>query len=94
MSRESANVMETPARVDSQEVEQKVRELIIEVHKLAVQPAELNEDMSQLDSVQTVELVVKLEETFGIVLDDAELNAENFKQVSNIVTVVLSKMEE
>lgn len=94
MSHKSANVVEAPFKTSREDVEQKVRELIIAVHKLVLKPAELTDDMCQLEVVRTVELALQLEGSFGILLDDADLNAENFKRVSNIVNLVLSKMEE
>ena len=44
-----------------------------------------------LTSLQTVELVMFLEERFGIVIEDEEFDEENFGSVDAIATLVESK---
>jgi acyl carrier protein len=44
-----------------------------------------------MTSLQTVELVVFLEDTFGIVVEDEEFDEENFGSVDAIATLVESK---
>ena len=44
-----------------------------------------------LTSLQTVELVMFMEEKFGITVEDDELDEENFGSVSNIAALVESK---
>jgi methoxymalonate biosynthesis acyl carrier protein len=44
-----------------------------------------------LTSLQTVELVMFMEERFGITVEDDELDEENFGSVQNIAGLVASK---
>ena len=44
-----------------------------------------------MTSLQTVELVVFLEDTFGIVVEDEEFDEENFGSVEAIASLVASK---
>lgn len=44
-----------------------------------------------LTSLQTVELVMFMEDKFGIVVEDDELNEETFASVRNIAELVESK---
>ena len=44
-----------------------------------------------LTSLQTVELVMFMEEKFGITVEDDELDEENFGSVNNIAGLVESK---
>lgn len=46
-----------------------------------------------LTSLQTVELVMFMEERFGITVEDDELDEENFGSVNNIAALVESKTE-
>ena len=44
-----------------------------------------------LTSLQTVELVMFMEDRFGIMVEDEELNEENFGSIRNIAGLVASK---
>ena len=48
-------------------------------------------DNGVMTSLQTVELVVFLEDTFGIVVEDEEFDEENFGSVEAIARLVESK---
>jgi methoxymalonate biosynthesis acyl carrier protein len=48
-------------------------------------------DNGVMTSLQTVELVVFLEDTFDIVVEDEEFDEENFGSVDAIATLVESK---
>jgi methoxymalonate biosynthesis acyl carrier protein len=48
-------------------------------------------DNGVMTSLQTVELVVYLEDTFDIVVEDEEFDEENFGSVDAIATLVESK---
>ncbi len=57
---------------------------------------ELSDDYELIDngvltSLQTVELVMFMEQEFGIIVEDDELNEENFATVSSIAELVASK---
>lgn len=44
-----------------------------------------------LTSLQTVELVMFMEQEFGVTVEDEELNEENFATVASIADLVASK---
>jgi methoxymalonate biosynthesis acyl carrier protein len=44
-----------------------------------------------LTSLQTVELVMFMEDRFGIMIEDEELNEENFASIRTIAELVASK---
>ena len=48
-------------------------------------------DNGVMTSLQTVELVVFLEDAFGIIVEDEEFDEENFGSVEAIATLVESK---
>lgn len=57
---------------------------------------ELSDDYELIDngvltSLQTVELVMFMEQEFGITVEDDELNEENFATVGSIAELVASK---
>ncbi len=57
---------------------------------------ELSDDYELIDngvltSLQTVELVMFMEQEFGITVEDDELNEENFATVNSIAELVASK---
>lgn len=78
--------------IKKEEIERRIRELIIEVHNLEIELESLPDNISELDSVQTIALVVKLEEEFGIMFDNDELLVENFETVSKIVEQITNKL--
>ncbi len=52
---------------------------------------ELLIEKGYLTSLQTVELVMFMEDRFGIMVEDEELNEENFGSIRNIAGLVASK---
>ena len=67
-------------------IEQKVRDIIVE--QLGVDPAQVKDDASFLDdlgadSLDTVELVMALEEEFGMAIPDED--AEKITKVSDAI---------
>jgi acyl carrier protein len=75
------------------ELEQKIKEMIVERCFLSIDPddidaeAPLMDDVG-LDSVQILEVVVGLEDVFGVAVDDADFEIENFSTVSAIADYV------
>ena len=66
-----------------------LRTMIVERLFLPVEPAALDADAPLMqtygiDSVSLLELVVGLEETFGITLDDGDFSIKNFTTVAAI----------
>lgn len=76
-------------------VEAKVRDIIVE--QLGVNPDQVSTDASFVDdlgadSLDTVELVMALEEEFGLEIPDEE--AEKIARVSDAINFIESKIKE
>lgn len=74
-------------------VEAKIREAIVRSHRLDVDPGALSDELTELDSLQTLELIVALEEEFEVIFEDDDLDFENFESVTTIAALVRSRME-
>jgi acyl carrier protein len=73
----------------SDAVDSQVKELIVERCFLSIAPDEIGDDADLmdeigLDSIQILEVVVGLEETFGVSFEDADFDIENFRSVRAI----------
>lgn len=82
---------------DDAEIRRKIKEMIVERLFLDVSPAEIGDEESlpekyNVDSVNLFEIVVGLEEVFGITLADEELSVEAFSTVAKIAEVVARKL--
>ena len=76
-----------------EDLEKRVKEMIVERCFLTISPHQIENDASLteaigLDSVQVLEVVVGLEEVFGITFEDADFDIENFASVSAIAAYV------
>jgi acyl carrier protein len=81
---------------DIKELLPKVKEMLVERLFLEVAAAEIGDDEDLIerfgiDSVRIFEVVVGLEENFGICLEDEEFSIDNFNTPAAIASVVLSK---
>ncbi|MEV6975742.1 phosphopantetheine-binding protein [Kitasatospora sp. NPDC093806] len=56
-------------------------------------PADLGLRTAGLDSMATVELLVRLEETYQVALPDEELGPESFETVGSLWTVVARQLD-
>jgi acyl carrier protein len=70
-------------------VENQVKEMIVERCFLGIAPEDISDgadlmDEVGLDSIQILEVVVGLEETFGVSFEDADFDIENFRNVRAI----------
>ncbi len=79
------------------EIVQRIKQLIVERLFLDVAPEEIGDDDSlpekfNLDSVNLFEIVVGLEDEFGISLADEELSVEAFSTPRKIAEVVQRKL--
>ncbi|MFP4176021.1 MAG: acyl carrier protein [Planctomycetota bacterium] len=77
----------------TEELEGQIKEMIVERCFLNVDPEDIGDDdplMDDigLDSVQVLEVVVGLEDVFGVAVDDADFDIENFSTVSAIADYV------
>lgn len=78
------------------ELKQQIKNMIVERLFLNVEPADIVDDANLMDaygidSVNLFEIVVGLEEDFGISLEDADFNTETFSTVDSIAAYVAEK---
>ena len=81
-----------------QSIECRVKEIIVDRLFLKIQPEEIQDTdglMEKLgvDSVSVFEIVVGLEEVFGISFEDDEFQIEKFRDVKSIAAHVRDKMQ-
>jgi len=81
----------------SQELRDRVKDLIIRRLKLEMPPSEIADDAPLfggglgLDSIDALELVVGLEKEFGIKIEDEEVGREAFASVNALVCFIETK---
>jgi len=73
--------------MDTQQIESKLKDMIVERLFLQMTPEAIETDASLVttygvDSVCLLELVVGLEEAFGIVIEDGDFDIRNFSSVA------------
>ncbi|MHB8993922.1 MAG: acyl carrier protein [Armatimonadota bacterium] len=78
------------------ELKQQIKDMIVERLFLSVSPSDIPDegnlmDLYNIDSVNLFEIVVGLEEDFGISLEDADFSTETFSTVENIAGYVEQK---
>jgi len=84
--------------VPDKSIEQTVKELMVERLFLKITPEQIGDEteiMEELgvDSVSVFEIVVGLEETFGISFGDDEFKIETFRTPKSIADYVRRKLE-
>ena len=83
---------------EAERVKEKVKELVIRVLQVDVDPAEIAEDEPLFgdglgaDSMVALELVAAIEEEFAIEVTDAELRVELFESVVALADYVADKV--
>ena len=80
----------------SEEIGGQIKEMIVERCFLSIDPTEIadEDDLMEvvgLDSVQILEVVVGLEEVFGITFEDSDFSLDNFRSVASITEYVRNK---
>jgi len=83
--------------MDNTAIETKLKEMIVERLFLSVAPADIVTDASLVDaygvdSVCLLELVVGLEEAFGIVIEDGDFDVRNFISVAALRDFVKARL--
>ena len=83
--------------MDTETVESKLKEMIVERLFLTVAAADIVTDASLIDaygvdSVCLLELVVGLEEAFGIVIEDGDFDVRNFISVAALRDFVTARL--
>ncbi|MBC7288679.1 MAG: acyl carrier protein [Armatimonadetes bacterium] len=84
---------------DQAHLRKRIKEMIVERLFLDVSPDDIADDANLseefgVDSVNLFEIVVGLEEVFGISLADEELSVEAFSSVEKIAAVVERKLAD
>ena len=82
----------------SERIEDRLKRMIVERLFLKIAPEKILEDKSLIetygvDSVSLLELVVGIEEEFGVVIGDQEFRVDNFKTVAALAGFVRAKLE-
>jgi len=80
----------------SEDLAMRIKQMIVERCFLTIKPEEIADDASLmekvgLDSVQILEVVVGLEEQFGVKFEDADFDIANFSTVKAIADYVREK---
>lgn len=83
--------------MDNATIEAKLKQMIVERLFLQVPPSEIQTDASLIDtygvdSVCLLELVVGLEEAFGVVIEDGDFDVRNFLSVAALRDFVKARM--
>ena len=80
-------------------VQEEVIQIIIDVLMLKASPDSFDENtgllgsIPEFDSVAVVALITELEQEFGCIFDDDELNADVFSSVGSLVSTLESKLD-
>lgn len=81
----------------SKDIETLVREIIKETVELTVPVEEIgNEDDLMnlgMDSINSIKVVVAIEEKFGFEFYDEDLNIENFKNIRKLVSYIENRVQ-
>ena len=82
----------------SDNIESKIKGMIVERLFLPVKPDEIANDDKlmekyEIDSVRLFEIVIGIEEIFGVSFEDEEFSPEAFESVSAISDVVRAKLQ-
>ena len=83
--------------MDNATIEAKLKQMIVERLFLQIPPSEIQTDASLIDtygvdSVCLLELVVGLEEAFGVVIEDGDFDVRNFLSVAALRDFVKARM--
>lgn len=83
--------------MDTSAIETKLKEMIVERLFLQVAPADIDTgaslvDAYGVDSVCLLELVVGLEEAFGVVIEDGDFDVRNFISVAALRDFVKARL--
>ena len=73
-------------------IEEKVRKILVQVKNLDIDPKDLPDDLSDVDSLNLLELIVGLEEEFSIEIEDEDVKFKNTDSISAIVGLVSKKL--
>lgn len=90
-------VLASAAMVEASDLKTRIKKTIVERLKLDVDPAQIGDttplfgDGLGLDSIDALELVLGLEQEFGVKVEDEEVGAKALASVDTLAEFVLSK---
>ena len=70
---------------------QKIAQNILKEPKRTIQPDEALISSGLIDSFSLVDLALLVEDEFGVVIDDTELNPESFDTLEQLAALIQSK---
>jgi len=70
---------------------QKIAQNILKEPKRTIQPDEALISSGLIDSFSLVDLALLVEDEFGVVIDDTELNPDSFDTLEQLVALIQSK---
>ena len=84
--------------MSDERIEDQLKELIVERLFLKIQPSDIGDEDNLMeahgiDSVQVLEIVVGLEEDYGVSFEDEDFDIEIFQTVKSIADFVREKKE-
>ena len=89
--------MSETAQTDNTTLRSEIKQLIVDRLKLEVDPASIQDDQPLfgdglgLDSIDALELVLGVEQTFGVKIEDEEMGAQALSSVSSLAEFVIKK---
>ena len=89
--------MSEAAQTDITTLRSEIKQLIVDRLKLEVDPATIQDDQPLfgeglgLDSIDALELVLGVEQTFGVKIEDEEMGAQALSSVSSLAEFVIKK---
>lgn len=87
----------SPAMDPTPELKEQIKRLIVERLKLEIDPTSIADSQPLfgeglgLDSIDALELVLGIEQTFGVKVEDEEVGAQALASVDSLATFVASK---
>lgn len=73
---------------------QKIAQNILKEPNRSIQPDEALISTGLIDSFSLVDLALLVEDEFGVVVDDTELNPDSFDTLEQLVALIQSKQQE
>lgn len=93
----SETAQETMAQTDITTLRSEIKQLIVDRLKLEVEPASIQDDQPLfgdglgLDSIDALELVLGVEQAFGVKIEDEEMGAQALSSVNSLAEFVIKK---
>ena len=80
-----------------EETKQKIKDIIVKDLELSIKESDIQDEVSLydggigLDSIAIINLIVELENQFGISFDEAEINAKLFSNINTLAEFIQTK---